>query len=109
MASVLRRRVCIAIVAALGFAVPGAVAAQADVLSATVGSAPTGQAMAPGFVGVSFEYRALHIYTGRDPRAVDPALLGLLSGLTPGQAPVIRIGGDSTDGSWWPIRGTIPQ
>ena len=107
MARVLRRRVCIALVAALGFVAPGA--AHADVLSATVGATPTGQPIAPGFVGVSFEYRALHLYTGRDPRAVDPALLGLLSGLAPGQSPVIRIGGDSTDGSWWPIRGTIPQ
>ena len=109
MARVLRRRACIALVVALGFALPGAVVAHADVLSATVATTPTGQAMPPGFVGVSFEYRALHIYTGRDPRAVDPVLLTLIAGLAPGQSPVIRIGGDSTDGSWWPIRGMIPQ
>ncbi|MFZ0087976.1 MAG: glycosyl hydrolase family 79 C-terminal domain-containing protein [Solirubrobacteraceae bacterium] len=108
MARVLRRRVCIAIVAALGFAFAGAATASADVLGATVSATPTGQTMAPGFVGVSFEYRALHSYTGRDPLAVDPVLLGLLRGLAPGQPPVIRIGGDSTDGSWWPIRGMIP-
>jgi hypothetical protein len=107
MARVLRRRVCIAMVAALGFALPGAVAAHADVLAATVSGTPTGQEMAPGFVGASFEYRALHQYTGRDPRAIDPVLLSLLSGLAAGQSPVIRIGGDSTDGTWWPIRGEI--
>jgi hypothetical protein len=106
---VLRRRVCIAIVAALGFVLPGAVTAHADVISAGVSATPTGQEMAPGFLGASFEFRALHQYTGRDPRAVDPALLGLLQGLTPGQSPVIRIGGDSTDATWWPIRGQIPQ
>jgi hypothetical protein len=109
MAHVLRRRACIALVAALGFAVPGAVAAHADVISASVAATPTGQTMAPGFVGVSFEYRALHLYAGRNPLAVDPALLGLLAGLAPGQSPVIRIGGDSTDGTWWPIPGMIPQ
>ncbi len=109
-ARVLRRRVRIAALAvtALGFALPGPAAAQADLLSATVASAPHGQSMPPGFLGASFEYRALHQYTGRDPRAVDPVLLGLLRGLTPGQAPIIRIGGDSTDGTWWPIRGMIP-
>jgi hypothetical protein len=96
-------------VAALGLAVSGTVVAQADVISASVSTTPTGQTMAPGFVGVSFEYRALHVYTGRDPLAVDPALLGLLGGLAPGQSPIIRIGGDSTDGSWWPIRGMVPQ
>jgi hypothetical protein len=106
---VLRRRACIVIVAALGFVLPGAVAARADVLSASVSATPTGQEMAPGFLGASFEYRALHQYTGRDPRAVDPVLLGLLGGLAPGQSPIIRIGGDSTDGTWWPIRGQIPQ
>ena len=65
--------------------------------------------MGDGFVGVSFEYRAMHQYTGRDPLAIDPALLGLVQGLAPGQSPVIRVGGDSTDGSWWPIRGMVPQ
>ncbi|MFZ1996517.1 MAG: glycosyl hydrolase family 79 C-terminal domain-containing protein [Solirubrobacteraceae bacterium] len=95
--------------AALGFALPGAVTAHADVLSVGVSATPTGQEMAPGFLGASFEYRALHQYTGRDPRAVDPVLLGLLGGLAPGQSPVIRIGGDSTDGTWWPIRGQIAQ
>jgi hypothetical protein len=96
-------------VAALGLALGTSPLARADVLTATVSATPTGQAMAPGFVGASFEYRALHLYTGRDPRAVDPVLVHLLAGLAPGQSPVIRIGGDSTDGSWWPIRGMIPQ
>ncbi len=109
MRPVLRRRVSIALVAALGFALSAPVAAQADLLSASVSATPTGQTMAPGFVGASFEYRALHQYTGRDPRAIDPVLLALLQGLTPGQSPVIRIGGDSADGTWWPIRGMIPQ
>ncbi len=108
-ARVLRRRARIAIVAALGLALSAPAAAHGDLLPASVSATPTGQAMAPGFLGVSFEYRALHQYTGRDPRAINPALLGLLQGLTPGQPPVIRIGGNSTDGTWWPIRGMIPQ
>jgi len=107
---VLRRRARIAAlgVAALGLALSTPAAARADVISASASSAPTGQAMAPGFLGASFEYRALHQYTGRDPRAIDPVLLGLLKGLTPGQGPIVRVGGDSTDGTWWPIRGMIP-
>jgi hypothetical protein len=112
--AVLRRCAAIVIVAALGVASFGPVAAQAapparvaDLLSASVSDAQTGQAMPPGFVGVSFEYRALHQYAGRDPLAVDPVLVGLLKALAPGQAPVVRIGGDSTDGTWWPIPGVI--
>jgi hypothetical protein len=76
-------------------------------ISATVGNTPIGQAMAPGFVGVSFEYKAIHQYTGRNPDAVNPALVGLLRGLAPGQSPVLRIGGDSTDWTWWPVRGVV--
>jgi hypothetical protein len=107
MAAVFCRRARIAIVAALGLALSGPAVARADVLSASVAGTPAGQAMAPGFVGASFEFRALHQYTGRDPRAVDPVLVALLKGLAPGQPPVVRIGGDSTDGTWWPIRGMI--
>jgi len=107
MARVFDRRARIAIVAALGLLLSAPAGARADVIPATVSDTPTGQAMPPGFIGTSFEYRALHLYTGRDPRAVDPVLEALLKGLAPGQSPVIRIGGDSTDGTWWPIRGML--
>jgi len=96
----------VAAVAAWGPWVPGA-GAQSTV-SASIGSTPTGAPMPSGFVGVSLEYSALHLYTGRDPRAIDPVLLNLLRALAPGQAPVLRIGGNSADASWWPIRGMIP-
>jgi hypothetical protein len=109
MPGVLRRRACLAVLAACLMAALMASAASADTLSATVSTIPTGPSMPSGFVGVSFEYRAMHQYTGRDPRAIDPALVSLLQGLAPGQSPVIRIGGDSTDDTWWPIRGMIPQ
>jgi hypothetical protein len=102
-----RRRARIAVAAALLLALIAPSAAAADSISASVGHSVVGQPIPSGFIGISFEYRALHVYTGRDPLGIDPVLLKLVSGLAPGQAPVIRIGGDSTDGSWWPIRGTI--
>ncbi len=77
-------------------------------LSVQITDTPTSGAMPPGFLGVSIEYRGLHVYTGRDPRAVNPVLIQLLRNLAPGQAPVLRIGGDSTDATWWPMRGVIP-
>jgi hypothetical protein len=109
-APVLRRRAWVAwFAAALVTMAVLACAASADTLSATVSETPTCPSMPSGFVGVSFEYRAIHQYTGRDPRAIDPVLLSLLQGLAPDQSPVIRIGGNSTDDTWWPIRGMIPQ
>lgn len=89
-------------------AATAAPAARADTIAASVSSTPASQALPDGFLGVSFEFRALHQYTGRDPRAVDPVMVNLLNGLAPGSAPSLRVGGDSTDGTWWPIRGVVP-
>ena len=61
-----------------------------------------------GYVGVSIKFNALHEYTGRDSGKVNPILVGLLRALAPGQSPVIRIGGNSEDHTWWPVRSTIP-
>ncbi len=77
-------------------------------VSATVGSTPAGQPLGPGFLGVSLEFSALHQYTGRDPRAVNPVLIQLVRALAAGQTPVLRIGGNSADTTWWPQRGLTP-
>ncbi len=59
----------------------------------------------PQFLGLGIEYQTLPLYTGTDPNAVDPVFEQLVQNLTPGQIPVLRIGGDTTDWSWWPVRG----
>jgi hypothetical protein len=76
-------------------------------LAVTISSVPYGQPMPPGFLGFSFEYKAMHQYAGRNPTAINPVLLSLVKQLNPGQSPIIRIGGDSTDYTWWPIPGEI--
>lgn len=58
-----------------------------------------------GFLGLSLEYRAVEAYAGTDPRALDPVFEQLVRNLIPGQAPVLRIGGDSADRTWWPTPG----
>ncbi len=73
-------------------------------LSLTVGK-PTGRTIPAGFLGLSFEYPAVAAYAGTDPGAVNPVLLQLIRNLSPGQAPSLRIGGDSSDSTWWPVPG----
>jgi hypothetical protein len=63
------------------------------------------QPIRPGFLGLSFEYRAIEPYAGTDPASVDPVFVQLIRNLTPGQTPVVRIGGDTTDWTWWPVPG----
>ncbi len=58
-----------------------------------------------GFLGLSIEYPALEAYAGTDPSSVDPVFEQLVRNLAPGQAPVLRIGGNSADRTWWPTAG----
>jgi hypothetical protein len=67
-----------------------------------------GRPIASGFLGFSFEFQAVRAYTGDDPDHINPVLLTLIRNLTPGQAPVLRIGGNSTDVSWAPGPGVRP-
>jgi Glycosyl hydrolase family 79 C-terminal beta domain len=62
-----------------------------------------GRVIPAGFVGLSMEFRGLAAYAGTDPRSIDPPFLQLIRELAPGQRPVLRIGGDSTDWTWWPV------
>lgn len=54
----------------------------------------------PGFVGISTEYYGIEWYGGSDLADLDKVFLQLVTNLAPGQRPVIRIGGDSTDWLW---------
>jgi hypothetical protein len=61
--------------------------------------------VASGFLGLSMEFSALPAYAGDDPQALDPVFEQLIRNLAPGQRPVLRIGGDSTDRTWVPVPG----
>jgi hypothetical protein len=71
----------------------------------TIGSVPQGSPIPSGFVGVSLEYKTIGGAEYASPRGLDTVLAQLIRNLAPGQTPIIRIGGDSTDWTWWPIRG----
>jgi hypothetical protein len=70
-----------------------------------VGGALPIQPIASGFVGLSLEYSALPAYAGTSAGGLDPVFVQLVRNLAPGQAPVLRIGGDSTDSSWVAVPG----
>jgi hypothetical protein len=69
----------------------------------TVGPALRVQPVRAGFLGFSFEYSALGGYAGTDPNAVDPVFEQLIRNLAEGGPTVLRIGGNSTDRTWWPV------
>jgi hypothetical protein len=85
--------------AAQGSARAAAVAAGQIV---NVTSGPVGR-IDPGFLGLSLEIRGIEAYTGYDSHAINPVFAQLVRDLDPGQRPVIRLAGDSTDWCWAPI------
>jgi hypothetical protein len=81
-----------------------ATAARAAVFRISVGG-PEGRPVPAGFLGLALEYRSIPGDTGGNPAAVDPVLVQLIRNLVPTGRPVFRIGGQSTDRTWWPVRG----
>ncbi len=79
--------------------------ATAGSATVTVSSSRIGKPIPQGFVGVSLEVRGVESYTGTDPNNVNPVLEQLIRNLSPGGRPVIRLGGDTADWSWYPIPG----
>ena len=71
----------------------------------TVDPGPRDPLVPRGFLGLSIEYPALEAYAGADPTSLDPVFEQLVRNLAPGQAPILRIGGNSADRTWWPVAG----
>ncbi len=71
----------------------------------TIGGPVTREPIPPGFLGLSFEYWAVPLYAGQNPRQVNPVFLQLIRNLAGGEPPDLRIGGVTTDTTWWPIPG----
>jgi hypothetical protein len=76
----------------------------AAVFRVSVG-APQGRPVAADYLGLALEYRSLPALVGTGASAVNPVLVQLIRNLAPAGRPVIRIGGQSTDRTWWPVSG----
>jgi hypothetical protein len=74
----------------------------------TVGSAHAGPPIRAGFVGLTTEYRDMFKEVGTDPSQPDAPFEQLLENLAPDGGLDVRIGGDTTDWTWWPVPGMAP-
>jgi Glycosyl hydrolase family 79 C-terminal beta domain len=86
----------------------GAVSAGASgpaLATVSVSRTPFGIGIRPGFVGLAIEYRSVQNYIGTTARDPNTVFLQLLRNITDGTQPWVRIGGESTDRSWWPVPG----
>ena len=95
-------------VASTGTIAPDPPHAGDPTVSVSVSDRAVGAPIRPGFLGFSFEFLGVRAYTGSDPAHINPVLVQLIRNLTPGQAPVLRIGGNSTDVSYVTGPGVKP-
>jgi hypothetical protein len=78
-------------------------ASDANATVITVTGATVRGSLPAGFEGLSMELRGLEAYAGTDPTAINPVFEQLLRNLSPNQQGLLRIGGDGTDWTWWPV------
>jgi hypothetical protein len=98
-----------AVACALGCAVVCAgtlaASARADPVTVPVLAGPHGGALPNNFLGLAFTYEPIPGWVGPPSQPVDPVLVQLIRNLAPRGQPLLRIGGESADHSWWPIAG----
>jgi hypothetical protein len=71
--------------------------------AAWVGARTHGRPLPNDYLGVAFTYKPIEGWVGPPSRPVDPVLVQLIRNLAPHGRPLLRIGGESADHSWWPI------
>ncbi|HWE13009.1 MAG TPA: glycosyl hydrolase family 79 C-terminal domain-containing protein [Solirubrobacteraceae bacterium] len=79
--------------------------AQGYAFRMSVGSATTGPPIPRDFLGLAVEFNTVPKLAGATPATVNPVFVQLLRNLDPTGQPIIRVGGQSTDRTWWPVRG----
>jgi hypothetical protein len=82
-----------------------AVPARADSITVSVSGQVVGRPIPDNFLGLALEYSTIPRWTAQPGQAANPILGTLIRGLDATGSPSIRIGGQSTDRSWWPAPG----
>ncbi|HTU97886.1 MAG TPA: glycosyl hydrolase family protein, partial [Solirubrobacteraceae bacterium] len=101
LTTVLCAAVCLAVIGATLAARP----ADAYVYNVGVTASPHGRPVPSNFVGIALEFSEIPELAGATPQSVNPIFAALLKSLSPAGRPEVRIGGQSTDRAWWPVRG----
>jgi hypothetical protein len=79
-----------------------------DALPVVVAGTPQGAPVPSGYVGLSLETELAPIYFGLGSTTVNPMFVNLVSSLTSGRPPVLRIGRTSTDSIRCPVSADRP-
>lgn len=95
----------ITLIGSAGTSRPAEGAARGPAVTVTVSNSTVGPAVTAGFVGLASEYWDIEKEVGSDPGNPDRAFEQEARNLAPYGDLNLRIGGDSTNWTWWPIPG----
>jgi hypothetical protein len=76
-----------------------------NAVEVTVGTSYAGPPIRAGFVGITTEYWDMFREEGTNPTQPDVAFEQVLRNLAPEGGFDLRIGGDTSDWTWWPVPG----
>jgi hypothetical protein len=76
-----------------------------NALTVRVSGTPQRTSVRSGYIGFSMETNLAPVFFGLDSTTVNSIFVKLIRAVDPDQSPVLRLGGDSTDWSWWPVPG----
>jgi glycosyl hydrolase family 79 len=83
----------------------GTQAPVAAAFSVSVTRTPFTRPLGDDYLGLALEYNTVPQWTGTGRNAVNAPLVGLVRGLDPSGRPLVRVGGQSADRTWWPGPG----
>jgi hypothetical protein len=99
------RRISLLVLGGLVVFGPGTAQARPAIVPVHVAGTAISAPVRAGFLGLAIEYNEVPQLAGPTVRSVNPVFAALLHNLGPaGRAP-LRIGGQSTARSWWPVPG----
>jgi hypothetical protein len=93
------------VIAGVAIGVMSPASSAATVVPIRVSQTTISRPIKPGFVGVALEYNEVPQLADARRGWVNPVFVQLLRDLDPGGQGIMRIGGQSTDRTWWPVPG----
>jgi hypothetical protein len=95
----------VVVIAAGCFGLPGSATASTVGFKLTVSRATASRPLPANFLGLGIEYNEVPMWAGTTPGSVNPVIAQLVRNLDPSGRPILRVGGLSTERTWWPVPG----
>ncbi len=95
----------VGLLAVIGVLIGSQVPVARAAFSVSVTRSPVTRPLADDFLGLALEYNTIPQWEGPGAAQINAPLAALVHNLNPAGRPLVRVGGQSADRSWWPVPG----